>query len=531
MLRAVRLARAGVCAAVALLMTTTPARAQDFTTWLFAEGSTSGLLGFEKEMLLAQSQHQRRHRHLRRVHPGRRGHCARVTLTVEPLSRGRRERPLHPGVGDRAGIALRVTATRADHRRAHDVLGRRPVPRRPASGTDGQRHARRPQREGRRCRRPRPGTSPRAKASSSTPSSRWPTRTTRRPRVTRLLPRRQRCGGHAGTTSSRPTRDGRSGRRRCSVRASSRAGRLCHHRHFRSRCGRRAADVLGAGRAFRHPRRPCGGGRDHAVGARGCLPRASRARCGAAERLRHVRAALQPERDADRRHGEVLRRQDGTMLAEDARAPSVAWRATTCRRQDAARRSSNQAFCDPGRHPTQPFVAERAVYWRGLLEGTATAGATAAGAASGALPKVCRAASRCTRTTATPDKRRFNTFFPIYNPGLVPATVTVYFYTEGGNSGVTKTIDGAGAVARDGVAAALRRTGQREVRHVLLVDRAGRHRTRRLLGQEQQGGTRLARHPAARRLSADARAVAAPESGATPDRHAQSRHAGRRHQA
>ena len=49
------------------------------------------------------------------------------------------------------------------------------------------------------------------------------------------------------------------------------------------------------------------------------------------------------------------------------------------------------------------------------------------------------------------DKRRFNTFFPIYNPGPVPATVTVYFYTEGGNSGVDQDGRRAGPVARQTV--------------------------------------------------------------------------------
>ena len=51
--RAMRLATAGVCAAAAMMCTVTPARAQDFTTWLFAEGSTSSVLGFENELLIA----------------------------------------------------------------------------------------------------------------------------------------------------------------------------------------------------------------------------------------------------------------------------------------------------------------------------------------------------------------------------------------------------------------------------------------------------------------------------------------------
>ena len=41
MLRAIKLASVGLCAAGALLMTPASAQAQAFTTWLFAEGSTS----------------------------------------------------------------------------------------------------------------------------------------------------------------------------------------------------------------------------------------------------------------------------------------------------------------------------------------------------------------------------------------------------------------------------------------------------------------------------------------------------------
>ncbi|AMY09867.1 IPT/TIG domain protein [Luteitalea pratensis] len=98
----------------------------------------------------------------------------------------------------------------------------------------------------------------------------------------------------------------------------------------------------------------------------------------------------------------------------------------------------NQAFSIRATS-TMPFVAERAVYWRGLTEGTATAGATAAALKWG-FAEGLQGGFQMYQDDSDNDKRRFNTFFPIYNPGPVPATVTVYFYTEGGNSGTTKTL-------------------------------------------------------------------------------------------
>jgi hypothetical protein len=89
---------------------------------------------------------------------------------------------------------------------------------------------------------------------------------------------------------------------------------------------------------------------------------------------------------------------------------------------------------------TQPIVAERAVYWRGLLEGHATAGATAPARKWG-FAEGLQGGFLMYQDASQTDKRRFNTFFPIYNPGTTPAVVTVYFYTEGANTGVTKTVN------------------------------------------------------------------------------------------
>ena len=53
MYRAMRLATAGVCAAVAMMTTAVPARAQStLKTWYFAEGSTAPVLPFEEEILI-----------------------------------------------------------------------------------------------------------------------------------------------------------------------------------------------------------------------------------------------------------------------------------------------------------------------------------------------------------------------------------------------------------------------------------------------------------------------------------------------
>ena len=88
---------------------------------------------------------------------------------------------------------------------------------------------------------------------------------------------------------------------------------------------------------------------------------------------------------------------------------------------------------------SQPIVAERAVYWRGLTEGTATAGATAAAKKWG-FAEGLQGGFLMYQDAKDPDKRRFNTFFPIYNPNDGAANVTVYFYTEGSDTGVTKTL-------------------------------------------------------------------------------------------
>lgn len=99
---------------------------------------------------------------------------------------------------------------------------------------------------------------------------------------------------------------------------------------------------------------------------------------------------------------------------------------------------ANQAFAIQV-DATQPIVAERAVYWRGLLEGHATAGATAPARKWG-FAEGLQGGFLMYQDANAADKRRFNTFFPLYNPGATDAAVTVYFYTEGADTGVVKQL-------------------------------------------------------------------------------------------
>ena len=131
--------------------------------------------------------------------------------------------------------------------------------------------------------------------------------------------------------------------------------------------------------------------------------------------------------------------QAGVKLAEVTRSVKGLARDGVWAREFAA--LHNQAFSIRATSAS-PFVAERAVYWRGLTEGHATAGATAPSLKWG-FAEGLQGGFRMYQDSKDVDKRRFNTFFPIYNPGTTPANVTVHFYAENGeegNLGVTKTV-------------------------------------------------------------------------------------------
>jgi hypothetical protein len=88
---------------------------------------------------------------------------------------------------------------------------------------------------------------------------------------------------------------------------------------------------------------------------------------------------------------------------------------------------------------SKPIIAERAIYWRGLTEGTATAGATAPARKWG-FAEGLQGGFLMYQDAKDLDKRRFNTFFPIYNPNDAAATVTVHFYVEGDDAGITRQV-------------------------------------------------------------------------------------------
>ena len=77
----------------------------------------------------------------------------------------------------------------------------------------------------------------------------------------------------------------------------------------------------------------------------------------------------------------------------------------------------------------QPFVAERAVYWRNLREGTASAGVTAAarkwGFADGQQGGFAQF-----EDPADPNWRPFSTYYLVLNPSAQPVTVRAVFYVE-----------------------------------------------------------------------------------------------------
>ena len=252
---------------------------------------------------------------------------------------------------------------------------------------------------------------------------------------------------------------------------------------------------------------------------RGCLPRASRA-CAPPS----IRTCCSSTRTRRRRGWTVkFFGKMGTQLAEKSRAIGGAGPRNV--RRDTAG-IPNQAFSIRATS-TAAFVAERAVYWRGMTEGSATAGATAPALKWG-FAEGQQGGFQMYQDDSDPDKRRFNTFFPIYNPGLVPATVTIYFYTEGSNSGVTKTIDRCRR-------SRARRCGRCSTTNwpTRSSPRSSRppHRSSSNVPCTGAGTTRqacLARHRAARRLRSSAGARSA-RVVAFAHRHTQSRHTGRRH--
>lgn len=79
----------------------------------------------------------------------------------------------------------------------------------------------------------------------------------------------------------------------------------------------------------------------------------------------------------------------------------------------------------------KPFVAERAVYWKGLREGTASAG-TNAPALKWGFADGQEGGFAQFQSPLDPDKRQFSTYYQILNNTANPVTVRAVFYIEGG---------------------------------------------------------------------------------------------------
>jgi hypothetical protein len=132
---------------------------------------------------------------------------------------------------------------------------------------------------------------------------------------------------------------------------------------------------------------------------------------------------------------------EGQLLAQTTRTVGARARAQVHAAELAA--LNGQAFSVRVSAPVG-IAAERAMYWRGYREGHATAGATAAARKWG-FAEGKQGGFALYQNPNDGDKRRFNTFFPLFNPNAAPATVTLHFYFEhgegsGGNTGKTVTI-------------------------------------------------------------------------------------------
>ena len=438
MFQAVRLATAGVCAVLALLTTTTPARAQDFTTWLFAEGSTSGLLGFEKELLLANPNTSAVTVTIAAFTQDGEA-ITPFTLTVAALSRAGVNVRSIPGVGDRAGIALRVTATAPiiaertmywggglfrggrlwtspvnDMRGGHNEKG---VP----AGAFTWYFA---EGEGKffntfiSVANPN-GVDTRVRArylddrgNAFTQEETVPANARRTFWPTAVLSPRFQAGQAGFATIVESIDDAATGLTRQPI-VAERQMYWGPGAPFGIRGGHAAMGITAPSAQWLF-----------AEGVQG----------GTLNFDTYVLLFNQnttPATVSVKFFGD-----NGTLLAEVARTiPALARDNVPSSIVPAL---ANTAFAIQV-DASQPIIAERAVYWRGLLEGHATAGAPAPARLWGFAEGLQGGFQMYQDANAT-DKRRFNTFFPLYNPGTTAATVTVYFYTEGENTGVTKTV-------------------------------------------------------------------------------------------
>jgi hypothetical protein len=437
MFRAMKLAAAGVCAAALLLMPTSAHAADDFTTWLFAEGSTSGLLGFEKELLLANPNTIEVVVTIAAFTQDGEA-ITPFTIPIAPLSRTGINVRAIPGVGDRAGIALRVSAGApiiaertmywggglfrggklwpnpvSDMRGGHNEKG-------VGTGAYTWYFA---EGEGKffntffSVANPNPvDTKVRARylddrgvevvqeeiVPANARRTFWPTAIL----SARFVP------GQAGFATIIESVD--------DVTVGARQ------------------PVVAERQMYWGPGSPFGIRGGHAsMGITTPSPTWLFAEGVQGGSLNFDTYVLLFNQNPTTATVTVKFFGDsGNLLAEVVRTiPALARDNVPTSTVPAL---ANQAFAIQV-EANQPIIAERAVYWRGLLEGHATAGVNAAARKWG-FAEGMQGGFLMYQDNSAADKRRFNTFFPLYNPGATDAVVTVYFYTEGANTGVTKQL-------------------------------------------------------------------------------------------
>jgi hypothetical protein len=437
MLRAIKLASVGLCAASALLMTPARAQAQAFTTWLFAEGSTSSVLGFEKELLLANPNATPVTVTIS-VFTQEGDGPYDLNLTLEPLSRtGVNVRSI-PNVGDRAGVSLRVTATGpiiaertmywggglfrlgkvwtapvSDMRGGHNEKG-------VAEGSYTWYFA---EGEGKFFNTfisvANPNNVPtRVRArylddrgNAFTQEEVVPANARRTFWPTAVLSPRFQPGQAGFATIVESVDDATVGPKQLVV--AERQMYWGPGAPFGIRGGHAAMGITTPSAQWLFAEGVQGGSLNF-----------------------DTYVLLFNQNTSDATVTVKFFGDSGNLLAEVVRTiPALARDNVPTSTVPAL---ANQAFAIQV-DANQPIIAERAVYWRGLLEGHATAGATAAARKWGFAEGKQGGFLMYQDANAT-DKRRFNTFFPLYNPGNTDAVITVYFYTEGANTGVTKSV-------------------------------------------------------------------------------------------
>jgi hypothetical protein len=430
MLRAVKLATLALCATAAL-SPSTPAHAQDLQTWLFAEGSTSGVLGFEDELLFGNPHASPVNVQIAVYTQDGDGPYG-LDLVLEPQSRTGVNMRSIPNVGDRAGIAVRVTASApiiaertmywggglfrggkswsapvTDLRGGHSEKGAN-------AGAKTWYFA---EGEGKFF-----NTFFSVANSNATPAT-----------VTASY---RNDAGEEITQSVEVPANGR--RTFWPTAFKDLSDRLAPGRAGFATTITSDIDVVAERQMYWGPGAPFGIRGGHAAmgvttpSAQWLFAEGVQGGAGGFDTY----LLLFNQQTTATTVTVKFFGDGGVALAELVRTMPAGSRDNVPASIFPA--LANQAFAMQV-EASQPIVAERAVYWRGFSEGHATAGATEARLKWG-FAEGQQGGFLMYQDAADGDKRRFNTFFPLYNPGETAANVTVHFYTEGSSTGVTKQV-------------------------------------------------------------------------------------------